>query len=93
VQERATTWAVSIHDAGPGISTENQALLFKPFQRVHQQSHPNVKGMGLGLSFVATVLHRHGGTIEIDSGKGAGCTFTVVLPHTDITDPPSAPSA
>lgn len=88
VHERPTTWAVSIHDAGPGISAENQALLFKPFQRVHLQSHPNVKGMGLGLTFVATVVHRHGGTIEIDSGKGQGCTFTVVLPRTDMLNPP-----
>ena len=87
VQERSTTWAVSIHDAGPGINAENQALLFKPFQRVHLQSHPDVKGMGLGLTFVATVVHRHGGTIEIDSGKGEGCTFTVVLPRTDMLTP------
>ena len=93
VQERATSWAVSIHDAGPGINAENQALLFKPFQRLHQQSHPEIKGMGLGLTFVATVLHRHGGTIEIDSGKGAGCTFTVVLPRTDMLSATSAHSA
>lgn len=87
VHERPTTWAVSIHDAGPGINAESQALLFKPFQRVHLQSHPDVKGMGLGLTFVATVVHRHGGTIEIDSGKGEGCTFTVILPRTDLLDP------
>lgn len=93
VLERATTLAVSIHDAGPGISAENQALLFKPFQRLHLQSHPDVKGMGLGLTFVATVVHRHGGTVEIDSGKGQGCTFTVVLPRTDTLTPPAPPGS
>ena len=59
-------------------------------QRLHQQSHPEVKGMGLGLTFVATVVNRHGGTIEIDSGKGTGCTFTVVLPRTDMLSATSA---
>ena len=79
VQQRPGAWAVSIHDTGPGINKDKLTQLFQPFQRLHKQSHPQIQGMGLGLTFVATVVQRHGGTIEVDSSPGQGCTFRMVL--------------
>jgi CHASE2 domain-containing sensor protein/signal transduction histidine kinase len=80
IHERETSWRLSVHDDGPGIDKDKQAQLFQPFQRLHGQSHPQIKGLGLGLTFVHTVLQRHGGQVLIDSDLGMGCTFTLVLP-------------
>lgn len=80
VEERDAHWAVSIRDQGPGIPVEQQSRLFQPFQRLHGESHPDVPGIGLGLLLVSTTLHRHGGTVEIDSARDSGCTVILVLP-------------
>ena len=74
-------WAVSVHDDGPGISPEMQSQLFQPFNRLHRDSHPEVHGIGLGLLLVRTAVQRHGGSIEIDSAAGAGCTVTLLIPQ------------
>jgi signal transduction histidine kinase len=73
-------WRVAFQDHGPGIPIELQSQLFQPFHRLHHEGHPEVHGVGLGLLLVRTVLQRHGGTVEIDSAAGAGCTVTLVLP-------------
>ena len=73
-------WSVGVHDDGPGISAALQSQLFQPFHRLHNDSHPDVHGVGLGLLLVRTAVHRHGGTIEIDSAAGAGCTVTLTVP-------------
>ncbi|MGJ7581543.1 CHASE2 domain-containing protein [Variovorax sp. RHLX14] len=74
-------WAVSVQDNGPGIPAALQSQLFQPFNRLHRDSHPEVQGVGLGLLLVRTAVHRHGGTIEIDSACGAGCTVTLLIPE------------
>ncbi len=73
-------WTVGVHDDGPGISPALQSQLFQPFRRLHEDSHPHVHGVGLGLLLVRTAMHRHGGTIEIDSAASAGCTVTLTIP-------------
>jgi len=73
-------WRVAMQDFGPGIPVELQSQLFQPFHRLHHDAHPEVHGVGLGLLLVRTVVQRHGGSIEIDSAAGAGCTVTLVLP-------------
>ena len=74
-------WAVGVHDDGPGISPAMQSQLFQPFHRPHRESHPEVHGVGLGLLLVRTAVQRHGGTIEIDSAAGMGCTVTLLIPQ------------
>lgn len=74
-------WTVGVHDDGPGIPSAMQSQLFQPFRRLHRDTHPEVHGVGLGLLFVRTAVHRHGGTIEIDSATGAGCTVTLLIPQ------------
>ena len=80
VVERPRHWAVSVRDQGPGIAPELQSQLFQPFHRLHRETHPEVHGVGLGLLLVRTVVHRHGGSVEIDSAVDAGSTVTLVLP-------------
>jgi CHASE2 domain-containing sensor protein/signal transduction histidine kinase len=73
-------WEIAIEDFGPGIAPELQALLFRPFTRLHTQSHPEIPGTGLGLAFVHAVITRHGGNISVKSAAGAGSTFRIRLP-------------
>ena len=88
VSHRAAQWTIAIRDEGPGIPTDLQPKLFQPFHRLHRESHPEVQGVGLGLLLVRTTMQRHGGTMEIDSAEGAGCTFILLLPK-----PPTEPEA
>ena len=80
IAQRPSQWIIAVRDEGPGIPIEQQPQLFRPFHRLHGQSHPDVHGIGLGLLLVRTTLQRHGGTVEIESSENNGCTFILVLP-------------
>jgi signal transduction histidine kinase len=90
VQARGTHWVVCVRDEGPGISASQQDLLFAPFTRLHDQSHPQVTGVGLGLALVQTVVQRHGGSIEVDSTPGHGAEFRLVFTACDEAGLPNA---
>jgi len=68
-----------IRDNGPGLTAEEQANLFTPFERLHQV---RAQGHGLGLSIVRRIVHRLGGEVgvESDGRPGQGCTFSFTLP-------------
>ncbi|MBD0291346.1 MAG: GAF domain-containing protein [Thermoleophilia bacterium] len=70
--------AVSVRDHGPGISREDQGLIFEKFGRV--QGGGSQPGAGLGLFIARSIAEAHGGSIEVDSDRGAGATFTVRVP-------------
>ena len=70
----------SIRDQGYGIAHEDQARLFQPFQRFHAEQRPEVSGAGLGMAFVKTVVTRHGGDVQLESGPGEGTVLTMSLP-------------
>lgn len=72
---------VSVSDTGPGISRENQQILFKAFQRISEEKNHYIEGTGLGLSLVKRLLDLMGGTIRIDSHVGLGSTFSVFIPQ------------
>lgn len=78
---RAGCWLISVQDQGPGIAPDQQPLLFLPYSRLHESSHPQTKGIGLGLAFVSTVAQRHGGNVELLSRLGKGSTFRLLLPR------------
>jgi signal transduction histidine kinase len=80
VRERDRHWRIGFRDHGLGIPLELQSQLFQPFRRLHRKEHPEIHGAGLGLLLTRTVMQRHGGSVEIDSAEGAGCTVTLVLP-------------
>ena len=70
---------VTVRDHGPGIPSEQHALVFEKFGRVNQggKSKP---GAGLGLFIARSIAEAHGGSLEIASESGLGATFTLRLP-------------
>jgi two-component system phosphate regulon sensor histidine kinase PhoR len=69
-----------VEDNGAGIPNEYKEKVFDKFFRVPTGDHHNVKGYGLGLSYVAYVIQRHHGRISVETQAGTGSTFTVILP-------------
>ncbi len=70
-------------DNGIGISDKNQKLIFDQFYRVPTGDVHTVKGFGLGLNYVKTIVKAHKGQIHLKSKVGQGSVFTILLP-TDI---------
>lgn len=71
---------LQVQDNGIGIPSEYKGKVFDKFFRVPTGDRHNIKGYGLGLSYVAEVVKRHKGEITVDSEAGKGSTFTVRLP-------------
>jgi PAS domain S-box-containing protein len=66
-----------VKDNGPGLTPEQQARLFTPFERLSQVQ---VIGYGLGLSIVKRIVEKLGGTVDVESEVGHGSTFYFTLP-------------
>lgn len=70
---------VSINDQGPGISEENQRLIFEKFRQATDSSNHLVKGTGLGLAISKALVEEHHGEIGVRSKPGQGSTFFFTL--------------
>jgi len=73
---------ITIRDNGIGMDEETQRRIFKPFFTTKEREG----SLGLGLSVVLSILHRHGGEIHVQSALGQGTTFTVYLPLSPPTE-------
>lgn len=72
---------LSIEDNGIGIAKENLKKIFKTFVQVENKKQKNKpKGSGLGLSIITKILHRHQGTIEVESKLDRYTRFLITLP-------------
>lgn len=74
--------AVSVHDRGAGIPSDELAHLFdRFFERQRDRGRPT--GTGLGLWISRGLVEAHGGTLTVESTPGEGSTFTMTLPSHD----------
>ena len=80
MKEKGNDVELSIADNGIGIDPAYKDKVFEKFFRVPAGDTHNTKGYGLGLSYVAHVIRKHNGTIEVESKPGLGSKFIIVLP-------------
>ena len=71
---------IIIRDNGIGMSKNDIHMIFKKFYRVKQGDRHDVKGFGIGLSYVKKIIELHQGSIEVNSFPGEGSEFKIHLP-------------
>ncbi len=72
---------IDITDQGIGIKTEDQKKVFDTLYRVPKGNTHDVKGFGLGLSYVKAIVEKHGGHVLLRSEWKLGSTFSIELPY------------
>ena len=71
---------IEVSDKGIGMDKSTQQKIFDRFYRYESGNVHNVKGFGLGLSYVRTVILSMGGSVSVQSKPGEGSTFRIILP-------------
>ena len=79
VEIDASSTAISVTDHGMGIAADKLPHIYDKFYRVPTGDLHDVKGYGLGLFYVKTMVEKHGWSIDVSSTKGEGTTFTIIF--------------
>ncbi|OUO92413.1 hybrid sensor histidine kinase/response regulator [Gordonibacter sp. An230] len=69
-----------VEDDGVGMSSEFVSHIFDPFEREDAPSRSSVEGTGLGMTIAKSLVERMGGSINVESARGRGSRFTLLLP-------------
>ncbi|MAT41854.1 MAG: hypothetical protein CL609_05900 [Anaerolineaceae bacterium] len=85
--ETPDEFRLTVEDTGSGISTQEQNLIFEPFQR-GEAAQRLPEGMGLGLTIARDLVLAHNGRLTLNSTPGVGSRFTVCLPLTTVHEEP-----
>ena len=83
-QNEGDNFVLSICDNGIGISKEHQKKIFDKLFRVPTGNRHDVKGFGLGLNYVKSIVERHDGKVSVTSKLNKGTTFIISIPMQNI---------
>ena len=78
--------SITVTDQGLGMSKEQTSRIFEKFYRVPTGNRHDVKGFGLGLSYVKKMIDEHHGQIMVESHLGKGSSFDVIIPYTQTRE-------
>ncbi|SEQ78639.1 PAS domain-containing sensor histidine kinase [Epilithonimonas lactis] len=75
-----STLKINVHDQGIGISENDQHRIFDRYYRVKDMKSRSISGFGIGLYLSKEIIELHNGTIQVNSSKEEGTTFSVIIP-------------
>ncbi|MFM7302928.1 MAG: ATP-binding protein, partial [Alphaproteobacteria bacterium] len=90
-QKEADRLRIEVRDTGPGISPEDQRLIFEDFVQIASMTQSEALGTGLGLAITSRLVKQMGGEIGCQSNSGAGSTFWIEIPLVMAEMPEVAP--